>query len=155
MIAIQHCNTPRSLLIWRGATIQLFPRRERYFVYLICFDEKLAHAKHYLGSSCFLDERLAQHAAGSGARLMEVIQEAGISWQLARLWECETEPEMRQLERYYKHRHNSGQICPRCNPRLAPDSAAMLRQGHYPFHLFARPGKRQPMKGASPCNLSN
>src|SRR2546428_295369 len=98
MLAIQHCNTPTNLLIWRSITVQLFPRRERYFVYLICFDEKFKHAKHYLGSSCFLDERLAQHAAGSGARLMEVITDGGISWRLVRLWECESEAEMRQLE---------------------------------------------------------
>ncbi len=139
-------NFTISILTWRGCTIALCPRRERYFVYLICFDEKLAHAKHYLGSSCFLDERLAQHAAGTGARLMEVITDASISWQLARLWECESEPEMRQLEKYYKHRHNSGQICPRCNPHLPPDPLVMLRAGHFPFHLFDKPGKRQPMR---------
>jgi len=130
---------------WRGCTVALFPRQAEYFVYLLHFHERYKHAGHYLGSTCFLDMRLAAHAAGTGARLMEVITQAGIEWDLARLWPCESEPEMRQLEKYFKHRHNSGQICPRCNPRLAPDSLTMLRAGHYPFQLFNQTGKRQPM----------
>ncbi|HYU74203.1 MAG TPA: hypothetical protein VEL31_16150, partial [Ktedonobacteraceae bacterium] len=130
---------------WRGCTIQLSPRQAEYYVYLIHFTTPYKHARHYLGSTCFLDERLAAHANGSGARLMEVVSQAGITWELARLWPCESEPEMRQLEKYYKHRHNSGQICPSCNPHLPPNPLAMLRAGHYPFHVFDKPGKRMPI----------
>src|SRR4029453_11119618 len=33
-----------------------------------------------------LPARLTAHTAGRGARLMEVVSEAGIGWQLARVW---------------------------------------------------------------------
>ena len=48
-------------------------------VYLIHFDEPFQHARHYLGYTKNLDTRLAAHRAGSGARLMKVISEQGIS----------------------------------------------------------------------------
>jgi predicted GIY-YIG superfamily endonuclease len=78
-------------------------------VYLIHFDEPFQHARHYLGYTKNLDTRLAAHRAGSGARLMKVISEQGISWQLARTWRGN-----RTLERRLKNWHNSAQLCPIC-----------------------------------------
>lgn len=153
MLAIEYPTT--KLLTWRGITIQLFPLRTRYYVYLIHFHERYKHAGHYLGSTCCLDARLYAHEHGYGARLMEVVTEAGITWSLARLWPCETYEEMRQLERKLKQQH-SPVLCPECNPRRQKDVLVQLRQGHYPFHLFNKPGKRQPMqKGVPPCNALN
>ncbi len=57
-------------------------------VYLIHFDKPYRHARHYLGYTDDLDARLAAHANSNGARLMEVIVEAGITWQLARTVYC-------------------------------------------------------------------
>src|SRR5262249_60539998 len=55
-------------------------------VYLIHFNQKYHHAGHYIGLTDDLDARLECHTSGNGARLMEVITSAGITWQLARTW---------------------------------------------------------------------
>lgn len=87
-------------------------------VYLLHFDRPYMHALHYLGwtRAGRLDERLAEHRAGQGARLMAVIKEAGIGFELARTW-----PGPRALERQLKRRHKIRRACPLCGikPRAA------------------------------------
>jgi predicted GIY-YIG superfamily endonuclease len=78
-------------------------------IYLIHFDKKLAHAQHYIGLADDLDARLERHRAGNGARLMEVITNAGIAWQVARTW-----PGDRKLERQLKRRKETPALCPLC-----------------------------------------
>ena len=78
-------------------------------VYLIHFDEPYRHARHYLGVAQNLDNRLAEHRQGSGARLMQVVGEAGIGWQVARTWTGD-----RKLERHLKNRHDAPGLCPLC-----------------------------------------
>src|SRR5512132_3454098 len=56
-----------------------------------------------------LPARLQEHAAGRGARLMEVVGEAGIGWQLARVW-----PGTRTRERYLKGSGGAARRCPVC-----------------------------------------
>ncbi len=41
-------------------------------IYLLHFDRPFSHARHYMGSAEDLDVRLAEHAAGAGARLLWV-----------------------------------------------------------------------------------
>jgi predicted GIY-YIG superfamily endonuclease len=84
-------------------------------VYLIHFDTPYSHARHYTGWTRDLDARLAQHQAGRGARLMEVITDAGISWHVARTW-----PGDRTRERAIKDRHEAPKLCPDCTPRPEP-----------------------------------
>jgi predicted GIY-YIG superfamily endonuclease len=80
-------------------------------VYLIHFDTPYKHARHYLGYTNNLDRRLEEHRRGQGARLMEVIHNAGITWRLARTWEGG-----RDLERKLKSQHNSpANLCPICS----------------------------------------
>ena len=82
-------------------------------LYLIHFDQKYQHAGHYLGSAEDLDARLAQHASGRGARLLQVIGQAGIGWQVARTW-----PGARRAdESRLKKSHHRARLCPLCNPR--------------------------------------
>ena len=57
-------------------------------VYLIHFHTAYKHARHYLGHTIDLPARLQAHRDGRGARLMEVITLAGITWQLARRARC-------------------------------------------------------------------
>jgi predicted GIY-YIG superfamily endonuclease len=80
-------------------------------VYLIHFDQPYKHARHYLGYTTDLGARLDAHKRGEGARLMEVITEAGIGWRVARLWigDCD-----RRLERRLKRRKNAPRLCPIC-----------------------------------------
>jgi predicted GIY-YIG superfamily endonuclease len=141
MLAIESTH----LCTWRGVTVALYPLRIQYFVYLIHFKTRYKHAGHYLGCSASIDARLLAHEQGRGSRLMEVVTQAGIEWELVRLWPCSSYEEMRVLERRLKSWHGSGALCPECNPHLDPDPLVMLRQGHYPFHLFDKPGKRRPM----------
>lgn len=79
-------------------------------VYLLCFDEPFKHARHYLGWAKSLDARIAHHRSGTGARLTQVIRDAGIGFTVSRTWEGD-----RNLERKLKNRHNAPKLCPRCN----------------------------------------
>lgn len=79
-------------------------------VYLLHFSEPYKHAKHYIGWAKDLTARLERHSAGTGARLIEVIQEAGIEWTLARTWEGVD----RNFERAKKRRGGASRMCPLC-----------------------------------------
>lgn len=85
-------------------------------VYLIHFDRPYKHAAHYVGWTTNLEARLEEHRKGSGARLMEVLKEAGIGWKLAKSW-----PGTRELERRIKRQGGAARCCPACvaAPRLS------------------------------------
>jgi predicted GIY-YIG superfamily endonuclease len=77
--------------------------------YLLHFETPYKHARHYLGSTQNLQARLMQHQSGTGARLMEVITQAGIRWHVARTWEGG-----RDVEQILKTQKNSPRLCPTC-----------------------------------------
>jgi predicted GIY-YIG superfamily endonuclease len=83
-------------------------------VYLLHFDRPYGHARHYTGWTTDLSARLAEHAAGRGARLLAVARSAGVGWVLARTWTG-----TRALERSLKRRHGAARFCPLC-PSRAP-----------------------------------
>jgi hypothetical protein len=83
-------------------------------VYLIHFEEPYKHARHYVGFAENLRKRLTLHALGHGARLMEVVKDAGITWRLARTWRGN-----RQLERKIKNRKHAPLLCPFCSGQSA------------------------------------
>ena len=85
-------------------------------VYLIHFDTPYKHARHYIGWTTDLPARIAAHANGTGARLMEVVTGAGISWQLARTWSG-----TRSRERQIKRQGGASRRCPLCGvtPRVS------------------------------------
>ncbi len=78
-------------------------------VYLLHFDRPYGHAAHYTGWAGDLNARLAEHAAGRGARLLAIIQAAGIGWRLARTW-----PGTRRTERGLKRQGGASRRCPLC-----------------------------------------
>jgi predicted GIY-YIG superfamily endonuclease len=84
--------------------------------YLLHFSKPYKHAKHYLGTTQDLLARLQLHDAGKGARLTQVVREAGIDLQLVRTW-----PGNRTLELKLKRQHNSPRLCPICNPPQEPE----------------------------------
>ena len=93
-------------------------------VYLLHFAHPYRHARHYLGYAQNLERRLACHRAGTGARLLVVISEAGIDWRLARTW-----PGSRTLERRLKGWHSGVRLCPICRAvaqRAAPAAAVSV-----------------------------
>jgi predicted GIY-YIG superfamily endonuclease len=78
-------------------------------IYLLHFSEPYRHARHYMGWTADLDARLAAHGAGNGARLITVINAAGISWALARTWQGP-----RARERRLKVQGGHARKCPLC-----------------------------------------
>jgi hypothetical protein len=88
-------------------------------IYLIHFDRPIGDlanprgfASHYTGWTLDLPARLVLHAQGRGARLMQVVGEQGIGWQLARIWTG-----TRARERSLKGSGGAARRCPVC--RLA------------------------------------
>jgi predicted GIY-YIG superfamily endonuclease len=111
-------------------------------VYLLHFSTPLYHARHYLGSTSNLDQRLDEHRRGQGARLLEVITELGIGFEVARTWTGD-----RKLERTLKARKNAPRLCPVCSPgvrckgcgrRIAGLTGYLGQQRGYHTACFAR-----------------
>lgn len=96
------------------------------FVYLLHFDRAYAHARHYLGYTENLAARLERHRAGNGARLVQVINQAGITWQCVRVWERAD----RELERRLKRQHNTARFCPLCRPEHLQRDRLRRRRNH-------------------------
>lgn len=80
-------------------------------IYLIHFDTPYKHAQHYLGFAKDIARRLKKHKSGQGARLVQVVQSAGITWTLARIWRDAD----RNKERRLKNGGSSKRYCPICN----------------------------------------
>jgi predicted GIY-YIG superfamily endonuclease len=78
--------------------------------YLIHFDQPYKHARHYTGKTKDLPARLKKHREGSGARLLAVLNEQGIGWEVARTWEGD-------CEKALKARHDAARYCPVCGGR--------------------------------------
>ncbi len=83
--------------------------------YLLHFHRPYRHARHYLGfvegdDAEQIVKRIERHRNGDGARLMEVIVAAGITFDLARVWRKVD----RNFERRLKRRHGAAQFCPIC-----------------------------------------
>ena len=78
-------------------------------VYLIHLDTPLKHAKHYLGFSEAVQERLQQHRSGRGSAFMRAIAKERTGWHISRMWDGD-----RELERMLKDQHNAARLCPTC-----------------------------------------
>jgi predicted GIY-YIG superfamily endonuclease len=100
-----------------GEYLALLERQGRGIgvIYLIHFDRPIGDlrnprgfASHYTGWTLDLPSRLVLHSQGRGARLMQVVGEQGIGWQLARIWTG-----TRARERSLKQR-GATRRCPVC-----------------------------------------
>lgn len=90
-------------------------------IYLLHFDRPYRHARHYTGWTDDLPGRLACHRRGQGARLLAVLKDAGIGWELARTWKGP-----RARERRLKKMGGAARRCPMCGviPRPVKSEAA-------------------------------
>jgi predicted GIY-YIG superfamily endonuclease len=79
-------------------------------VYLICFDRAYKHARHYLGWAKNIKQRISEHRNGQGARLLAVINEVGIEWEVVRV----RKDADRSVESRFKHSHDRVSLCPIC-----------------------------------------
>jgi hypothetical protein len=114
--------------------------------YLLHFDQRYAHAGHYTGfaEGSRLLTRLGEHQGGRGARLLEVITQAGIGFRLARTWPGVTRARERQLKR----QGGASRYCPICQ---AERKARGLPRRPTPAGPAARPGATSvPTRGVSP-----
>jgi len=87
-------------------------------IYMLHFHRPYQHARHYVGWTEDLFDRLDRHASGHGARLVAVIWQAGIGFTLIRI--CEG---TRRRERAIKNAGGAVRYCPACT--LHP------RNGHW------------------------
>jgi hypothetical protein len=81
-------------------------------IYMLRFHQPYKHARHHVGWTADLLDRLDQHACGRGARLIAVIWHAGIGFTLIRV--CEG---TRATERAIKNAGGAVRYCPACTPR--------------------------------------
>jgi predicted GIY-YIG superfamily endonuclease len=132
-----------TILTYRGLTVRLDPPTY-FYVYLLHFHSRYYHAGHYIGMTANLDVRLQLHRTGRGAKLTKAVSEAGITFEVSRLWQVDTWEEARALERKLKRRHNGPSLCPICQGKPI-DMLVFMRQGHWPLAQHDRQGKRQPM----------
>jgi hypothetical protein len=81
-------------------------------VYLLHFEHRYEHAGHYTGHADDFDERVAEQASGDSraARLMQVINQAGIGFRLARVWPGAS----KAYERSLKNSGGASRYCPIC-----------------------------------------
>ncbi len=79
-------------------------------------DGKPLQAAHYIGFTQHEDlaDRMAQHMAGRGARMLQAALALNISWQIARIWKGPRAT--RSFERRLKNRKEAPKLCPICNP---------------------------------------
>ncbi len=89
-------------------------------IYLLHFDQPYKHARHYVGWTTDLAQRLDEHRQGRGARLIAVITAAGIGFTLAR-----TTTGGRADERLIKRFGGATRYCPLCTPRPRPGRWAL------------------------------
>jgi hypothetical protein len=123
LAAVDAYGRPAGRPRWlAGEYLALLERQGRGIgiIYLIHFDRPIGDlhnprgfASHYTGWTLDLPARLILHAAGRGARLMQVVGELGIGWQLARIWTG-----TRTRERSLKQSGGAARRCPVC--QLAP-----------------------------------
>lgn len=106
----------------------------KLFIYMLCFDDHMSHARHYIGITADINQRLQTHFDGRGARLTQVLKERGLGFTLARVWVAGE----RQAEAAIKRQSNAPRFCPICHPgdyqksfrNLQPVSrATLIRSG--------------------------
>lgn len=87
-------------------------------IYVLHFDEPLAHAQHYAGCTTNLRKRLQTHAAGHGSHLTKELFRQGREWILGGLYETSRD-NMRKHERCLKDQANAKRYCEICSPTTA------------------------------------
>lgn len=86
------------------------PSTPRGTVYLLHFDAPYQHARHYVGFSTEIDNRLEVQLRGNGAKLVKRVLEAGINIRLAK----EFPNVSLRFEIQLKNRGGATKWCPIC-----------------------------------------
>ena len=84
-------------------------------LYLIHFDRKSkSGAQHYIGATKDLKQRLADHRAGRGAKLLRQLNRAGIKYRVVRRWKNQRWANEKKLKAL-----GHASLCPVCTGRAA------------------------------------
>lgn len=86
-------------------------------IYLVHFAQRYRHARHYLGWAKSLPKRIKHHRSGTGARLLQVVNDQGIPWDVVRTWEGD-----RHRERQLKNQGGASRLCPVCRKQKEVNS---------------------------------
>ena len=82
-------------------------------VYLLHYKIPLYHARHYLGNTSNLKNRIKYHRNGqSKAHLPVAFYKLGIDFVVSRIWEGEF-----KLEKQLKKQKNNRKLCPICHKK--------------------------------------
>lgn len=108
-------------------------RQAQGFIYVLHFDDPIAHAQHYVGCTKNPLYRFKKHSIGQGSRLCKELFKRGISFQIGSL-SCCTLNQMRKIERQLKNQKNAARYCTICNKM--PQKFPECRQ--YPFEWNAK-----------------
>ena len=87
-------------------------------VYLLHFERSYRHARHYIGFTQNLEQRLEEHRAGRGSPLVAAAIADGIDFQLAAIWEGDRHDE----RRLHRQKNTRARLCPLC---IASEPAAV------------------------------
>ena len=79
-------------------------------VYLLHFDRSYRHARHYIGWTRNLEQRLAEHRAGRGSPLIAAAIADGIDFQLAAIWQGDRHAE----RRLHRQKNTRARLCSIC-----------------------------------------
>lgn len=115
------------------------------YVYVLHFEEPLSHAKHYVGSSEKLRERLTAHANGAGSNLCRVLWQAGIEWHLGGLYTT-SHAGIRRIERGLKNQHNAHRYCSTCSDLPAKLTGCIA----YPIDMMPFTATSKALRTTSP-----
>ena len=79
-------------------------------VYLLHLERSYRHARHYIGFTQNLEQRLAAHRAGRGSPLIAAAIADGIQFELAAIWEGDRYDE----RRLHRQKNTRARLCPMC-----------------------------------------
>ena len=79
-------------------------------VYLLHFDRSYRHARHYIGFTQNLEQRLAEHRAGRGSTVIAAAIADEIDFQLAARWKGDRHDE----RRLHRQKNARARLCPIC-----------------------------------------
>jgi predicted GIY-YIG superfamily endonuclease len=85
-------------------------------VYILHFSKNLAHAKHYIGFTTDLNQRIKDHHAGNSnsAKIMQAVKQNSITFIIGNIFKNKT----RSFERNLKNQKHSNRYCAICNKNI-------------------------------------
>lgn len=85
-----------------------------WFLYIFHFDEKVAHAQHYIGITKDPVRREKEHCSGQGSPLIKAFMKAKISYTFEVVGDFPNYSEAKEAERKKKNRGGASKWCPIC-----------------------------------------